>query len=163
MERQTLIKLGIFVLLILILSVPVDAFGVRTIFNPFTSRLDYIRTGNFTDENLTADFFIGNGSLLTSLSGDGFWPIDDIYLNNVYDVLTFNETLLNITIDARDTFNTTQQMIDAVNGQVNSTSWNRSGTNVFLADIGDSVGIGVIPDVPFHFRNSERGGGEDAS
>ncbi|MBW1666975.1 MAG: hypothetical protein JRJ66_02760 [Deltaproteobacteria bacterium] len=30
-----------------------------------------------------------------------------------------------------------------VSGKVNSTAWNRSGTNVFLANTGDSVGIGT--------------------
>ncbi len=36
-------------------------------------------------------------------------------------------------------------------GSFNSSSWNRSGTNVFLANVGDSVGIGTItPNQKLH-------------
>ena len=33
--------------------------------------------------------------------------------------------------------------LDVANSNVNSTSWNKSGTDVFLANIGDNVGIGA--------------------
>ncbi len=33
-------------------------FGVRTVYNPFTGKLDYVRTGNYSGENLTADAFV---------------------------------------------------------------------------------------------------------
>lgn len=53
----------ISILLIILFALVVHSFGVRTIYNAFTGKLDYIRTGNFSGENLTADnIFIGNES-----------------------------------------------------------------------------------------------------
>jgi len=48
----------------------------------------------------------------------------------------------NITTFLIDTHNTSAEMIAATDGKVNSTSWNRTGTDVYLANSGDNVGIG---------------------
>ncbi len=49
----------------------------------------------------------------------------------------------NITTFLIDTHNTSAEMIAATDGKVNSTSWNRTGTDVYLANSGDNVGIGI--------------------
>ena len=42
-----------------------------------------------------------------------------------------------------------------IEGSFNSTAWNRSGTNVFLANIGDNVGIGTTsPDAALEIKSS---------
>ena len=76
-------------------------------------------------------------------------------------VITFNNNTGAVNTsnfwDGLDTFNTTQMednggvlnileswLESLIEGSFNSTAWQRSGTNVFLANIGDSVGIGTI-------------------
>lgn len=74
--------------------------------------------------NVTANFFIGDGSMLTNLPAGG---------------------------------NSSAEMIAATTGNVNSTSWERKGTNVILANITDNVGIGTAsPQTNFHIAS---GGG----
>ena len=75
-------------------------------------------------------------------------------------VITFNNVTGSVNSssfwDNLDTFNTTQMEDNAgtlnilvswltilIEGSFNSTAWQRSGTNVFLANIGDRVGIGT--------------------
>lgn len=38
-------------------------------YNPFTREPDYYSTANFSGDNITADYFIGDGSLLTGIQG----------------------------------------------------------------------------------------------
>jgi len=73
----------------------------------------------------------GNLTVGELINGKFNWTTGDNY--NSFDgyVLTFNETKLS-----------------DINGNVNSTSWDRTGTDVILANIGDSVGIGdATPDL----------------
>ena len=61
-------------------------------------------TGTLTDTKICTYDISGNtiNCTSTATSGGGSrWTIDNDYLNNISDILTFNETLLNITIDAR--------------------------------------------------------------
>ncbi len=186
-------------------------------------RLD-LNLVNFTGDHAIFNNITLNGSTISdwsevNQSGGGTdtnWAIDDIYLNNVSDVLTFNETKLNSSIDLRGIFNgwitnavsdlinyftkteinsqhttinstiqtntddivnlitsntTTNNRINDVNstaeqnvidisslnnlslsditGNVNSTSWDRSGTNVILSTITDKVGIGTATPTGF--------------
>ena len=72
------------------------------------------------------------------------------------------QNTLNVIGDGNFTGNTTSQVdfcieggncLSAIlgSGEANSTAWNRSGTNVFLANIGDFVGIGTVsPTVGLH-------------
>lgn len=63
-------------------------------------------TGDINGSNVLCDGF-GN-CLNTIIDTVTRWSIDNIYLNNVSDTLTFNESLLNITIRALDTNDTNQ-------------------------------------------------------
>ncbi len=60
MAKINLIKFGMIGLVLLTLSLLVIGFGVRTVYNPFSGKLDYIRDGNFTGENLTANYYKSN-------------------------------------------------------------------------------------------------------
>ncbi|MBU2612186.1 MAG: hypothetical protein KKB62_00505, partial [Nanoarchaeota archaeon] len=52
--------------------------------------------------------------------------------------------------------------LDDLSGTLNSTSWNRSGTNVFLANTGDNVGIGTTgPVSKLHIGGAIPSQGED--
>ncbi len=90
-------KIIFLVLLILLLSFSVSGLSLKSIFNPYTQRLDYIRTANFSGENFTAfnitaeGYFEGDGSLLTGISGsgDGF--------TNWINLMLWNQTKLNET------------------------------------------------------------------
>ena len=60
------------------------------------------------EENVTADYYFGDGSLLTNINGSGDITSvqgDEIYLYNGSNsgdvVLVFNETKLNVTIDSK--------------------------------------------------------------
>ena len=47
------------------------------------------------------------------------------------------------SVNAYDLLINGSSIASGVTGQINSTSWNRSGTDVYLANIGDNVGIGT--------------------
>lgn len=73
--REILIPIAKMRKLILVLSLVgliclagAFAYEYRTIYNPFTGKLDYHITGNFSGENISADYFFGNGSYLTGVS-----------------------------------------------------------------------------------------------
>ena len=73
MEKIPLIKYGTIGLLIIILiSLSLldlaGAVDFRRVYNPFTRQLDYYRSSNFTGENITADYFIGDGTQLTGIT-----------------------------------------------------------------------------------------------
>jgi len=93
------IMLGIGILLMLAL---VSASSYRTIYNPYSGKLDFVQTSNFTGENITAYRFIGDGSGLynlnnSNISGSQYWYnhtaqiyADDIYVNESGDTMTGN-------------------------------------------------------------------------
>lgn len=66
---------GVAALMLCLFLTAASVFAIgpyRTIQNPFTSRPDYVNTGNFSSENLTADhFFYTNGTELVPGSGGG--------------------------------------------------------------------------------------------
>jgi len=66
------IKRGIVLVILLLLSVSLVA-GQNTMFmfNPFSGVLDFVLDVNQTGDNLTADFFFGDGSLLTGIVSGG--------------------------------------------------------------------------------------------
>jgi len=73
---------------------------------------------NNSGYNITADYFIGDGSLLTGIGGS----VDD--------------------------------------GSINSSAWNRTSGNVFLASVNDKVGIGTSsPDASLEIINGTNKGG----
>ncbi len=69
-------------------------------FQDSTGNLEFASNSNFS-QNVTAQFFIGDGSLLTGITGDGDtqWNITGSqYLVNLSDILDINATVLNATI-----------------------------------------------------------------
>ena len=80
----------------------VSASSYRTIYNPYSGKLDFVQTSNFTGENITAYRFIGDGSGLynlnnSNISGSQYWYnhtaqiyADDIYVNESGDTMTGN-------------------------------------------------------------------------
>lgn len=47
----------------------ISAVELTTTYNPFTQAPDYYSSGNFSGSNVSADYFIGDGSLITGISG----------------------------------------------------------------------------------------------
>ena len=77
MEKIPSTKYGIVLILTLmiislLLISSVSAVNFRQVYNPFTRQLDYYRTGNFSDENITVDNLDAN-----NLSGNLTWT--DLY------------------------------------------------------------------------------------
>ncbi len=90
---KSLLILGAFI----IISGLVIAIDLRTTYNPFSGKLDYFRSSNFSGENITADFYFGNGSQLDISTGD--LTDDNTYVQIIGDTMTGNLTVPNITID----------------------------------------------------------------
>ena len=71
----------------------VTAFQLQTVYNPFTGKLDYIVTSNFSGDNVTADYFFGNGSQLTGIEGeaesDPIWTADKSDYSTTAEILAF--------------------------------------------------------------------------
>lgn len=97
-------KIILMVLMILLIVPVVYAVTYKTVYNPFTGKLDYVISDNqsgqnFTFANITADYFYGDGSLLTGISSSSSqWNItgsDWIYNNS--GALDWNETKGNAT------------------------------------------------------------------
>ena len=76
----------IMILVLFLFMVTLVSAGYKTVYNPFTSKLDYVTNGNFSGDNITADYFNGDGSLLTGISG-GIWINDS-------DTATYNNPVL---------------------------------------------------------------------
>ncbi len=100
-----------------------------------------VKTGNVdVSGNVSADYFVGDGSLLTGVNGSGDINSvqgDGIYLYNGSDsgivVLVFNESKLNVTIDAR--------------GSGDNASWNESLADGLYLGVGDESGLDVNSSV----------------
>lgn len=98
---MNLTKLGIIVLAIIIVSLAVTALDYFGIVNPYTGQLDLIRSSNYSGENITADYFIGNGSRLTSLNVTDT-TIGNCSVSGSCSQLAYNDTNVyfkNVTID----------------------------------------------------------------
>ena len=50
--------------------------------NPWTFKQQYLRSSNFSGENLTADYFFGNGSQLTGLTESQITDLQTYLINN---------------------------------------------------------------------------------
>ena len=69
---------------------------------------------------------------------------DSYILNNNFGIKTTTPSHeLNVVGDANITGNLYANGVLVGSGSLNSSGWNRSGTNVYLANTGDSVGIGT--------------------
>lgn len=55
--KKILAGLGIFIGMILLVS----AIELTTRYNPWTGKLDYISSGDFSGSNVTGDFYFGDG------------------------------------------------------------------------------------------------------
>ena len=80
-----------------------DASGTITAVN---TNDNYLDGGAVSGEvNLTMNETYLNSTIDARVIADTDtkWTLDDVYLNNISDVLTFNETRMNTTIDARNT------------------------------------------------------------
>ena len=72
---------------------------------------------------------------------------DSVFIGNVTTTqqLCFNDSCIDAWSDVNiTTGNSSVQMIVAVNGNVNSTAWNKTGTYVILNNFTDKVGIGTM-------------------
>jgi len=76
-------------------------------------------------------------------SGSGWANVMRLYANGSVNMLDGGnlETAGNITADYY--FGDGSQLTGINTGVQNSTAWNRSGTNVYLANTGGNVGIGT--------------------
>jgi len=86
MERTLILKSMFILLLMVSCSYTVFAFDFRTIFNPFTQKLDYYTGSNFTGQNITADYYYGDGRYMSGLES---------LINNGTANNTFNESRTN--------------------------------------------------------------------
>ena len=62
----------------------ITAYQLQTVYNPFTGKLDYTVTSNFSGDNITADYYFGDGSKLTGID------VTDIWVNETGDTMTGN-------------------------------------------------------------------------
>lgn len=90
------------VALSILVSSLVNAYNFQTVFNPFTGRLDYHVTENFTGYNITADSFTGDGSGLTGVVANANSTFNQTYQDYSYnftleDLFNYNETLIIFT------------------------------------------------------------------
>ena len=144
-----------------------------------------ISSSQVTDFNDTVWNIAGNGTLADNDTTNNFIIETNTSMNNYVDSqdIVFNDSNNNFISDNNDSVNnninsqnTSQTnyinsnnnsvnnyilFVNSTNptthidGVFNSTSWNRSGTDVILANSGDSVGIGVTnPDTPLHIVGS---------
>ena len=96
------IGLLIIILISFVLISLVSAVSFKQVYNPFTRQLDYYRTGNFTGENVTADYFFGDSAEFNDGWLNGGLSIigGDIYaqVGYFYNITSLNVTKQNLTI-----------------------------------------------------------------
>jgi len=104
MEMRNSIRFGIIALVMIIASQVVYSLNydfldtnIEYIYNSFTFDFDMIRSSNFTGENVSADFFFGDGSKLTGVSSTA----------NVNNTAINVTTLIIPSLSGCDTVNTT--------------------------------------------------------
>ena len=95
-------------MMVLMFMVPFVSAGYMTTYNPFTSRLDYVRSGNWSDYNGTLEFpsidvaggYSGGG---VTIEDDGdFWTKGDIYIDNGTVFLVANPVINGTFLPAVD-------------------------------------------------------------
>jgi len=80
-------KIWLIIISLVFLVAPTFAYEFSTTYNPFTGRLDYHVTENFTGYNVTASYFFGDGSQLIGISMGGGNTTSEIF--GVCDNSTF--------------------------------------------------------------------------
>ena len=86
----------IFFLILCILATSTFAVSPYVMrYNPFTQKQDWVHTRNFSGENLTADYFVGDGSKLTGIDLEINYSlinasVTDIWVNSTGDRMTGN-------------------------------------------------------------------------
>ncbi len=111
--RSKIIYLSLGMILIIIGLV--TALEFRTVYNPFTGKLDYYRGSNFSGENITVDFLFGNLTWISLFDypvacpeGSAITQLDDSIIctsfgdvtNNTFDLFTqerINASRMNTT------------------------------------------------------------------
>jgi len=100
MKNQILFGIGIILLLAM-----ASAASYQTIYNPYTGKLDFVVTTNFSGGNITADYFIGDGSRLynineTNMSSHVYWYNQSLATYSMWNGIwtsTFNATYAGTT------------------------------------------------------------------
>ena len=103
---ERMIIVGMMFLLLIPLSY---AYKLQTVYNPFTTKMDYIQTENYTGYNLTANNFILAGSVIP-LNFSDYVTYDtasrDVNLHNfkitAFTNSTFGSDTVNVRIDQMD-------------------------------------------------------------
>ena len=85
MNLLTKSLVGIFLLVFLIVNV--NAYSFQTTYNPFSGKLDFYQNENYSGHNLTANYFVGDGSKLTGIVAEG-----NVSYNSTYDLWAYNQS-----------------------------------------------------------------------
>lgn len=129
---KNLIVMVVFLVLasILVLSVNTD-----TVYNPFTGKLDYIRTSNLSGENITADNFFGN--INASYVQNEYW------VNANGDLMTGNLFMNGNNITNIDYYNAIRASISLLiidtGGSVNFNNNNATTVDCILFKSGGKI------------------------
>lgn len=110
--KHKIIMWLLIALVLFIGSTMVDAYNFRTVFNPFTGKLDYYSNENLTGYNVTADYFIGNGSLLTDIEAGNSSFNQSLTDSLYYNKSEVDNNLSNYILSSEES-----------NLNVNSTTW----------------------------------------
>ena len=91
----------------------------------------------FNSSNVAQNYFVVNGTTGDSWFGGNVSAVDDFCI------------VSGLCLSS----------LDGLSGSINSSAWNRSGTNVFLANDGDNVGIGTTtPGMPLQVNKAGTSG-----
>jgi hypothetical protein len=132
--KKILLLTGIVIIL---LAMPASAYIWETIWNPFTYNVDYYVTSNFTGHNVTADYYMGDGSLLTGMV-TSYWNLSGSNLSTAspgYNVGIGTTTPSN-KLDVIGSVNITENL--TVDGYLH-TGADPRGLESFLKSAGDVV------------------------
>lgn len=124
------------------------------IWNDTFKRMEF--PGNTTFNNVEEqDLNVTNSFTLNQTTITDFNQIN----SNSSEFLITNEGIIDNLVDILGSFITNNlNWLNAtqIEGLFNSSSWQRSGTNVFLANSGDDVGIGTnLPEVELHITDGD--------
>lgn len=85
-----------------------------------------------------------NISWITSNQDNLYNSSQEIWDNVINGTLIQEGNVSWITANQNNLYNSSFEMIASTTGSVNSTSWDRTGTTVILANTGDSLGVGTV-------------------
>lgn len=139
-ELKFWIVIGLILLALALFAVRTGAYNYQVTHNPYTGKLDFHVTSNFSNYTIIADSFEGNGSLL-NVNGSDYWDSYDVAGDILFSDLNWN-------------FGNDWNYIDSGQWYFNDSKLSTKYYNVTSIQTLEGIGTGTLSDIQVNDGNA---------